>query len=157
MKSIVLDDALHVSFPDDFQEMSREERAALKNCADDRGICLRSNEQHIIFSLAWVKHGLLSKMVRGNDLVKNAENFYQKRMRSYGYKTEAYVTLDLGGENADGLRYTYKAQGIDMTGETYALRKGNKLYYVHCYYRTELAKESRESIEKILGTAAWVN
>ena len=157
MKSIVLDDALHVSFPDDFQEMSREELAAFKNGVGDHGICLKSDKQHIIFSLAWVKDGLLSKIARGNDLVKNAENFYKKRMRSYGYKTQGYVTYDIGGEKADGLRYTYTAQGIDMTGETYAIRKDHKLYYIHCYYRTELSKESRESIEKILGTAAWDN
>ena len=155
MKTIVLDDALHVSFPDDFQEMSREERAALKGCADDHAICLKSAKQHIIFSLAWVKDGLLSKMLRGNDLVKNAENYYKKRMRPYGYKTLGYVTRNIGGENADGLRYTYTAQGIDMTGETCALRRDNKLYYIHCYYRTELSEESRENIEQILDTATW--
>ena len=154
MKPLLINDKLHVRFPDGFQEMSREERAALKDHSGNHGISLKSTEHHIILSIGWTRvdgiRGVFSKMLRGKDPVQNAEDCYKKQMRSFGYRTQERLTREIAGVLAEGLRFCYSAQGIEMTGETYVFEKDRTLYYFHCYYRTQLSEESLPVLSSIL-------
>ena len=54
------------------------------------------------------------------------------------------------------LRYTYTAEDVGMTGESFSLKKGKTFYYLHAYYRTELAEESAAVIGEMLGSSEWI-
>ena len=159
MDKILINDSLKICFPDSFHVMSKEERAEVNNKTGDRGICLKAPDLHIIISIAWVRvdgiRGVFSRLFRGKDPVKNAESFYKKKMKAYGYKTEQYLKYQIGGTDAEGLRYSYLAQGIDMMGETCSLKKDRVLYYFHCYYRAQQLTESQDVWKTILDSAQW--
>ena len=159
MKNIKINDTMNVSLPDSFEEMSREERAAYKDHSGDHGICFKSSELHIILSIAWTRvdgiRGVFSRMLRGKDLVKNMENWFKKQMKSFDYQMETRLNRQIGGLEAEGLRYSYTAQGIDMTGETYSLEKDQTLYYFHCYYRSEFIEESQAACGTIFDSVRW--
>ena len=77
-------------------------------------------------------------------------------MQAYGYHLEGFLTEDAGGVKADGFRYTYTAQDIGMTGESFSIKKGKMFYYLHAYYRTELADESASVIRELFDSSEWV-
>lgn len=155
----LLYDGLSLAFPESFRPMTREESAQFAAGGDGEGLCLISQPLHIIVSTGRKPTrgivGALSRLLSGKDLVKNIETFYKKQMRSFGFSTDRYLKRAIGGATADGLRYTYQAQGIDMTGESFALRRQGAIYYFHVYYRTRLGDESRRVWDLILDSAKW--
>ena len=159
MEQILINDTLRIEYPDSFHEMSEEEKAGLNAKSCGKSVSLISPELHIIVSVGWTRvdgiRGVVSRLTRGNDLVKNAENFYQKRMKSMGYRTEEYLNGQIGGVDAQGLRYSYTVQGIGMMAETYSLTKNEVLYYFHSYYRAQLMEESRAIWKTMLDSVRW--
>ena len=158
MKQILINNKLLVSFPESFFQMDKEEKASL-GADSDKIVALKSTELHIVVSIGWKNvdgvRGLFNKILMGNDPVKNMESFFQKRIKKYGYKKEEYLQCEAGGMTAEGLHYTYTSQGIAMTGESYVLKKEQTLYYLHCYYRTDLSQESRIICKQLLDSIQW--
>ena len=157
MEKTIINDTLQISFPESFYILSEDELNAMRASANGSCIAYRSDELHIVISIGWNNvegiRSLFSKMITGKDMVKQLENCYRKSQE--GYKTMAYPEHNIGGVNAKGLRYAYKAKGIDMTGESYAFKKDQTHYYFHFYYRTDLQDESLETCKSILDSASW--
>ena len=42
-----------------------------------------------------------------------------------------------------------------MACEALTLKKGKQFYYLYCYMRQELLEESLQTLQQILGSAAW--
>ena len=82
MGQILINDTLTVSYPDDFQVLSDAEKAGVLVSDNYRTICLKTTERHMIVSIAWKDvdgmKGFFSKLLMGNDLVKNLETCYKK-------------------------------------------------------------------------------
>ena len=77
-------------------------------------------------------------------------------MAAYGYALAGFLSEDAGGVPAEGYRYTYTTEDVGMTGESFSLKKGKTFYYLHAYYRTELAEESASVIREMLSSSEWV-
>ena len=63
-------------------------------------------------------------------------------MAPYGYRRETTLARQIGGQAAEGFRYTYAAGGTPMVGESYVLREGKSLTFFHVYLRAVLRDES---------------
>lgn len=155
MQNITLNKTIQLSYPENFRIMSESEIAQLSVIGKGgEGTALKSEDLHIIISMGWKSvGGFFSKLLSGNDLAATMESVFRKQMKPFGYAKTDNLTQQIAGETAKGLRYTYQAQGVDMTGESFVLKKGSTQYYLHVYYRTALAEESREVWKSILDSA----
>ena len=154
MDPVMLNDEIQISGMDHFRVMTEEETAAVRLGRQGKGICVIAPDLHIILSLGWKKEGgLFARLLGGNDPVANMEACYRKAFKPFGFAMGGYLERTIAGESARGLRYTYTAQGIDMTGESYALKKNGTMYYLHSYYRTSFREETVRIWNGILDTA----
>jgi hypothetical protein len=136
--------------------MSEEEVAQLNVIGRGEGVCLKSEELHIVISMGWKQEGgFFTKLLVGKDLVAPMESCYRKRMKPFGYMKNEDLQRQVAGETARGLRYNYQVNGTGMTGESFVLTRDNTRYYLHVYYRTQLGNESREVWKSILDSAGW--
>lgn len=152
---ITINNELELSIPEDFREMSADEKAGLQMSSHGESICLKAPERHMVISIGWKKNGLLSKLLNGGDFVSELDSCYRKSMKPFGYRRTDDISREIDGVRADGIRYEYQAQGIDMTGESMGLKKDNELYYLHVYYRTEFSDNCRAVWKEILDSAKW--
>ena len=157
MNTILLNQTLQLSVPESFHEMSQEETAMFRRGHSGEGICMKSAEEHMIISIAWKKQGgLFSRLLGSGDLVADMERCYKKSFKPYGYVPDGKITRQVAGETADGIRYKYHVQEIEMTGESSVLRKDGILYYLHVYYRSSLNTECQDHWNAILDTADFL-
>ena len=93
----------------------------------------------------WKKtNGFVAKLLNTKDIVKKMEAGIRNPMQQYGYHLEEFLSLEAGGKNADGYRYSYTVQETGMSGESLCIKNKNTFYYIHCYYRTELKEISQD-------------
>ena len=152
---ITINNELELSIPEDFYEMSEAETAGLRIGSNGESICLKAPDRHMVISIGWKKNGLLSKLLNGGDFVSELDSCYRKSMKPFGYRRTDDISREIDGVRAEGIRYEYQAQDIDMTGESMGLKKDNELYYFHVYYRTMYSDTSRDTWKEILDSAKW--
>ena len=140
MDPIILNNKLQMAGLDDFREMTNEELAGLRRgIGNGESVSVISSELHMIISVGWKKEGgFLSRLITGSDLVANMESCYRKSFKPYGFTFDKYIDTEVAGVIANGLRYSYEAQGIGMTADSSVLKKDGILYYLHVYYRTKV-------------------
>ena len=154
MEPVLLNHEIQISGLERFRLMTEEETAGLRLGHQGEVICIKAEELHMVLSLGWKKEGgMFSRLLSGDDPVAGMEKCYREAFKPFGFAMGAYLERTIAGESARGLRYTYTAQGIEMTGESYALKKNKTLYYLHCYYRTSFREECVKTWNGILDTA----
>ena len=127
---MLLNNELSISFPEGFNEMSLEERKKLKLLAEGPGVCLSDPERHMIVSIGWKPLGLLPRLILN--------------------------TNDIAAQTAKGISYQYDAEGVEMTGETLAVKNKKTLYYFHVYTRTALLEQNQTLWDTLLAEGRWV-
>ena len=81
MQDIILNQVLQFSFPETFRVMSEEEVAQLNVIGRGEGVCLKSEELHIVISMGWKQEGgFFTKLLVGKDLVAPMESYYRNRI-----------------------------------------------------------------------------
>ena len=147
---------LNLPVPDGFHVMDDAELSDLKLLADGDGVGLSDPERHMIVTAGTKQiNGFSAALLNARDLAKNMEKQIRKPMASLGYRCEGFRQQTVGGRTAEGFRYSYTAQGVGMTGESYVVKDGKSLYYLHAYMRTELLEASLPVWEEVLATAAF--
>ena len=146
---------MKLRFPEGFRMFSEEEMKKQNFLKEGTGNCLKDEERHILVSVAWKKAGLLSLLAEPSEAVRSMEKQIAAPMKDYGYVLEDFMNKRVGDTDLYGFRYSYRAQDIGMTGESFILKKDKVFYYLHVYYRTELT-ESRKTWDDILSSLEWV-
>ena len=156
MANAALNGKMSVSYPDGFHEMSEAERGQLNFIEEGKGVCLSDPRRHMIVTTGFKRIGMLQKLLLGGkDLAKNMEAQIRKPMARYGYRLKGYSEKQLDGKAANGIMYTYTAQGVDMYAESYVVKSGDTLYYLHLYTRMALWAENQSVWDQILDSVAW--
>ena len=120
----VLNNELKVAVPDGFHVMDKAELAKFNAYKELPDWSINDPERHIIISVSWKKSGFGALMLSSKEVAKKMESVLQKPMAAFGYKLQGFGSKKIGGAAADGFRYTYTAQDIDMVGESYSVKKG---------------------------------
>ncbi len=153
MTEYVLNDELKISFPEGFHEMDPEKRERLNFLEEGEGSCFTDPDRHILVSIGWKTiNGFASMMLNAEDIAGNTEKAFARAMASSGYCFVEKREKKAG--TLPGFRYEYTAQEIGMTGESYVLKHGKTVYYLHVYVRTQLLKESIEVTDAILDSVS---
>lgn len=154
--TLILNDHLTLCLPDGFHTMDEAERKKLAFYGDGPCEAIADPDRHIVVSIGWkLPGGFLSMLLSAKDIAKDMEKKLSQPMRSYGWRTGSVLTKVVDGEKAEGFSYEYEVQGIRMYGESYALKRGKTLYYLHFYARKALKNESLEVWDAILGSMKW--
>ena len=141
--TITINHELGISYPDGFHVMDPGERQRLRVLEDGPVKCLSDPERHIMISIGYKQPPKLAlMMLNAKDIAKNAEKKIRKAMQPFGYRPAGFTDRSMGGEKAYGFAYEYEAQGTGMYAETFALKKGKTVYYLHFYARKALQEES---------------
>ena len=149
MNKVLLNQELTITIPDGFRQMTEEELRSQNLYKEPPKWCITDPARHIVVSAAWKKSTFASLMISSEEVAKKMENEIRTAMTPYGYQLEGFISEEAGGHTLDGFRYSYTAQGIEMTGETFSVKKDRTFYYIHCYMRTALREESIPVIREL--------
>ena len=153
---MLLNEELNLACPEGFREMDQAERAKLNMLKDGEGVCLTDPARHTVLSVGWKRTGrLLSFLASAEDSAKSMEHRIAKAMAVYGYRSEGFLSGQIDGAPAKGFRYVYTAQGVEMCGESWAVKHGKTFYYLHVYLRAALREESLACWDAILEGLRW--
>ena len=107
-------------------------------------------------SVGWKKIGVFAGLILNTgDVAKRLESSIRNAMKPFHYRAEEKVELCPGGKKAEGIRYVYDAQGVEMTGESCVLKVNKTLYYFNFYTRKALQEENRKVWEDLLQSMHW--
>ena len=144
--------------PEGFRRMTEEETRGLTTLGEGPWIGLSDPERHMIVTVGWKRLGpIVSRILTGADLAKNAEKRIAASMKPYGFKRTEGVTRTVAGERAHGFRCTYEAQGVAMGAESCVMKRGRDAVYFHVYFRDALREESLPVWEEILASVCAVS
>ena len=148
---------LNLAVPEGFDVLTAEELKNLNPLKEgDGGGAIRNSEKHIVVSAAWKKHGgLVSLLVSQDEGIEALEKQLAKALKPYGYVRDEFKKETVGAKEADAVVYHYEAQSVPMCAESIMVKDGGIYYYIHCYYRSELAEESRKVLEEIFKDSSW--
>ena len=136
MSTLKINDKFRLVCPEGFRPMTKQERAQLRIAEEGEILCLSNEGEHMAVSIAWKEInfavGLILHLIRP---IKSVEASVNRAMAPYGFKRETSLTRQIGGQNAEGFRYTYVAGGTPMIGETYVIRQTRSLTFFHMYLR----------------------
>ena len=157
MKNYVsLNNTLRVFYPDGFHVLDENERSKFKSLGGGPVECLSDPERHILISTGWKSLGMLTGMLFGaKDAAESAEAQVRKAMKANGYRSNGFLTEEIGGEESSGYCYEYEAEGMVMYGETCVVKRGKELYFLHFYTRVAMKDENLEMWNGMLASAAW--
>ena len=146
---------LSLTWPEGFHVMDETERSKLRFLTVGEGAGLSDPERHMIVTLGHQRAGGFSAaLLSTKDLAKNMEKQISKSMAALGCRTESRKQRTIGGKEAHGFRYSYTVQDVGMTGETYVIKDGKEIWYLHVYMRTALLEESLPVWNEMLDAAA---
>lgn len=76
-------------------------------------------------------------------------------MAQLDYQYTGSLNIAVGGTTADGFSYHYTAaNGTEMSGDSFVLKRGNTLYYIHMYSRRALESKNRGLIKGTEGASS---
>ena len=157
MKEKVLNQELRITYDETFHELTEEEIAKMNFLSDKPQLCLSDPERHILITAGHRQiNGFSAMMLNVKDIAKKSQEQVRGAMKNLGYTEEQIREVNIGGRKAEGFRFGYTADGIEMSGETIVLKSGRTLYYINCYYRTALKADSEPAIRQILESASWL-
>ena len=154
METILVDgEWLAITVPEGFTVVPHDELELLMGIKYDRMWGMRDAERHMVLSVTWKDTGkLLTKLASEKYLAKRADETSARRYRKRGYRSGGFFARTIAGANAQaqGLRYSYEAEGIVHEGEALVFKRGTRCYTLSYNTRSALADENRLVYEAIL-------
>ena len=134
---------LTAACPEGFHVMTKEEKAATRVLAEGPWEGLSDPERHILVTIGWRQLGLFGSFIfSARTLSRVMEDQISNAMKSYGYRFDGSEERSIAGSAAFGFRYGYTAKENPMYAESYVLKRGRTVYYLHVYAREALREES---------------
>ena len=150
MSTVRIGNKFQLVCPEGFRPMTKHERTELRIAEDGDILCLSSEDGTMAVSIGWkeigVSAGLLLHLIKP---VKSVEASVARSMAPYGFQRETYLDRQIGGQNAEGFRYTYTA-GVPMVGETYVIWQTRSLTFFHLYLNAANREEGLAQWNRLL-------
>ena len=157
MKEIIIDNLI-MSYDDSFEILGEEETDQLKFYDDNKGICLKNEDKHLMITIGYKKiNSLINLILSENNLIKTTQNDIARAMKKYDYQLIDYSKKIIKDKQAHGFSYKYIADDINMYGEAYVIKFNKAIYYLYLYSRSDNYKENKEIFDNILNQIEWKN
>ena len=129
MEKKQLNNELTLTYPSGFHVMGKEELEKHQYFGEPPAWSISDPERHMMISIAWKKtNGFVAKLLNTRDIVQKMEAGIRTPMQQFGYQLEGFLSLEAGGKNADGYRYSYTVQETGMTGESLCIKNKNTFF-----------------------------
>ena len=142
MQTLNIHDRFTLICPEGFRTLTEKESDKLYTLGAGDSLFLTNEAAHIIVSIGWndvnVIAGFLLHLISP---IASVEANVSKAMIPFGYQKETMLERSIGGQSAQGFRYTYTADGTPMVGESYVIRQGRSLTFFHAYIPAERRDE----------------
>ena len=139
MNKELVNQALSIPVPDGFRPMSGEELRQAYGNDDPNRRGLWNRESHVIIAVLWKEYpALLRFMLRDLKAVcRKNEQLHSREYAGHDYHCGGFFSQTVGGQPAEGYRFTYSAGGAAQSAETVLVRQGGTVYSITCAGRTE--------------------
>lgn len=155
---ISIENRLYMDCPEGFRELTEEEKAGMNLESGGKTLVISDSVRHIVITAGWKQISGLSSFLLGRREVSwNMIRQIEKNMKKFSYVWLADVKKTVDGQVARGVDYDYVVNGINMTGESLAIKYNEDIFYFHMYARKVRREESMEVFEEILGSVAIVD
>ena len=142
MEQLTIGKRFALTCPEGFRPLTGEEKDRLHMPESDDSLGLIWEEGRTVVSLGWKEvNAFAGLLLRILSPVTSTEASVNQAMAGYGYKRETRLSREIGGQQAEGFRYTYTAGDSPMVGETYVVRQGRSLVFFHGYIRGDRRDE----------------
>lgn len=140
MKQATVNQVIHLSYPDSFQDMTAEELRRYFGTEQNRwGVY--DAERHAILSVNWSKAGFFSFLTDPESKMISVEAKYKRSL--INYRSLASAKTKIAKQKGYGLRFEYRANNSNMyqIGEIRMIKyKGN--FYSFQYVARRITDES---------------
>ena len=135
-KIILESGSITVDIPDGFQRMTAEEIQQSGGSVTADQWCIKNEEEHLAFNIAWNKLSFFTKLVSLEKTVENIRNSTGRKVS--GFKTYEDIHTTIGGEKAIGFQYGYTAAGTEYRSEYDMIRyQGHQIAFVQIGRETD--------------------
>ena len=154
MKELI-NNEMNFPVPDGFKVLNKEELNNFNTVGQGPVWGIQNDEKHMIIVVGYKNVGILSKMFSSKDAATSIEKSLAKPMAPYNYQLKEFSEFKVGDLLGNGINYTYVVQDIEMQGTSLAVKKDNKLYYIHAYYRLENNEDSLKLLKDTINDITW--
>ncbi len=151
MSNVKIDNAIDLTYPEGFKEMSDEELTRYFGTPANRWGAHHA-DRHIILSVGWSKAGFLQS---------DAEMFLHKveastRLGLRNYQRISSFKTKIGSKKAFGIRFEYRVNDarIVQVADVIAFKYKKNFYTIHYVTRKSTAAEDRHAFQEILQSSA---
>ncbi len=151
MAELVLNDVLHLTYPEGFHIMTNEELKEMAFVQKGPGECLFDPARHMMISFGWRKGSGFSYIrLKAKEIAHHDEKLVRQSMWKDRYSFECFSSRTIGGEQAEGFCYNYQDQKHNMSAESIVLKHNKFFYYFHVHTRSSVRGENLALWEDML-------
>ncbi|MBR3181130.1 MAG: hypothetical protein IKF56_00560 [Eggerthellaceae bacterium] len=156
MGTVLIDNEwLAAELPEGLERMPHDELESFMRFKYDLmwGVC--DSARHMLVCVTWRdSNKLITKLVSEKFFVKQVNEAFFKRYRDRDYHPSGFFTHSVAGASgeAQGLRFSYVADGVAWEGEVLVFKRGIRCYTLCFYTQSGSAAESRAAYEAILAS-----
>lgn len=155
MKKIIIKD-LVLFYPDEFVLLGEEETNQMKFYNDSKGICIKSDDRHMIITVGYKEVNILVNLIISRkDLVKNTLADISSAMKEYDFKFINIISSIADDKEINGFSYEYISENIPMYGEAYIIKRNNNIYYLYLYSRKDNLDTNLDIWKDIINNLKW--
>ena len=156
METVLIDNEwLAVGLPKGLERVPHGELEAFMRFKYDLMWGVRDNARHMLVCVTWRdSNKLITKFVSEKFFVKQVDEAFSKRYRDRDYHCKGFLTRSVAGASgeAQGLRFSYTADGVVWEGEVLVFKRGIRCYTLCFYTQSSSAAESRATYEALLAS-----
>lgn len=142
MEQLTIGKGFTLTCPEGFRPVTKKERDRFHMPESEDSLGLIWEEGRTVASVGWKEvNALAGVLLHIISPVASVEASVSRDMAGYGYRKETGLDREIGGQRAQGFRYTYTAGDNPMVGETYVIRLGRSLTFFHVYLPAELREQ----------------
>ena len=155
-KKIVFNAEMSISYPTGFGRVDDEVKRMMGIPLDEPVEVITDPDRHMTMIISQRQMNLAERLNGVKDLLKVAEPEVEKEMEPCGYKFGSEAQLKIDGEMSAKFDYEYKAEDMDMFGETVVIKRNKIMYTIHLFARKKLKEASLAVWNEILDGIRWV-
>ena len=156
MEIVLIDNEwLAAGLPEGLERVPHGELEAFMRFRYDLMWGVRDNARRMLICVTWKdSNKILTKLVREKSYVKQVNQAFSKRYRDRDYHGNGFFTHSVAGasDEAQGLRFSYTADGVAWEGEVLVFKRGIRCYTLCFYTQSSSAAEGRAAYEAILSS-----
>lgn len=151
MEQLTIGKGFTLTCPEGFRPVTREEKDRFHMPEGGDSLGLIWEEGRTVVSVAWKQvNALAGLLLHLLSPVTSMEASIAQGMAGYGFQKETGLSRQIGGQKAEGFRYTYTAGDNPMVGESYVVRQGRSLTFFHLYLPQELREQGLARWKELL-------